>query len=113
MAEAARLATEMAAQASLGHRRFCVGVHDHGELGVEEEWIDWSDAFARLAALARPSDTRRVVVTEEMVEAAARALHNSLGTIIPWDDVFPSMQDSYRKSARIAIDAAINAGAGQ
>ena len=51
MAEAVRLATEMAAQASLGHRRFCVGVHEDGE----NEWCDWSDAFARLAALARPT----------------------------------------------------------
>ena len=41
---------EMAAQASLGHKRFCVGIHDYGELGTEEEWVDWSDAFAPILA---------------------------------------------------------------
>lgn len=44
------LMAEMAKQASLGHKRFCVGIHDYGHLGVEEEWIDWPEAFQRLAA---------------------------------------------------------------
>lgn len=50
--DATELESEMAVQAALGHKRFCVGWHDHGPAGVEEEWIDWSEAFAMLRRAA-------------------------------------------------------------
>lgn len=55
VAEARRngLAGEMAKQASLGHTRYCVGIHTHDDGQVEEEWIEWSEAFARLRAEER------------------------------------------------------------
>lgn len=43
------LISEMAKQASLGHKRFCVGMHQHDSGEVEEEWIDWSEAFRRIS----------------------------------------------------------------
>ena len=44
------LLAEMAKQASLGHKRFCVGIHEHEGGELEYEWIDWTDAFASLKA---------------------------------------------------------------
>lgn len=45
------LAAEMAKQASLGHEQFCLGVHTHDNGELEEEWIDWSEAFEKLAVI--------------------------------------------------------------
>ena len=49
--EQQRLAGEMMAQASLGHKRFCVGTHEHEGGELEYEWVDWKEAFARLRRL--------------------------------------------------------------
>ena len=46
--EQQRLAGEMMAQASLGHKRFCVGTHKHEGGELEYEWVDWKEVFARL-----------------------------------------------------------------
>lgn len=43
------LISEMAKQASLGHKRFCVGVHEHEGGELEYEWINWTDAFRRIS----------------------------------------------------------------
>jgi hypothetical protein len=71
-----------------------------------------SDALAVLrdtAAAARPSDTRRVVVTEAMFEAATHAYEQSLAADFDAGNVIRDRG----KYLRAAIDAAINAGAGQ
>lgn len=47
----APLVGEMIAQARLGHKRFCVGAHEHEGGELEYEWIDWSEAFARPSSL--------------------------------------------------------------
>lgn len=65
----ARLVAEMAKQASLGHKRFCVGIHDHGELGVEEEWEDWSATFARFESRVRAECAAKVRGFAELVAA--------------------------------------------
>lgn len=48
------LAAEMAKQAALGHKQFCIGAHEHEGGEYEYEWIDWQEAFEKLAAEARP-----------------------------------------------------------
>lgn len=58
--DAVAQARDMAKQASLGHKLFCVGFHDHGELGVEEEWVSWDDAFASLIAAVRAECAAKV-----------------------------------------------------
>lgn len=40
---------EMAKQAALGHKMFCVGAHEHEGGEYEYEWISWDEAFAKLA----------------------------------------------------------------
>jgi len=51
-------------------------------------------------------------VTSEMVERGARALHAGLGTSIPWEDLFPSMQNTHRSMALDALTAALSARTG-
>lgn len=44
---------EMAAQASIGNMRYCLGTHEHEGGELEYEWIDWSIAFDLLRSRIR------------------------------------------------------------
>jgi hypothetical protein len=107
---------EMAKQASLGHTRFCVGIHDHGAFGVEEEWVDWDQAFAplltELTALraevgALKADKARL----DWLERNTASVSCNYSTPDAWQvDVdapdFGSVATHVGKDIRAAIDAA-------
>jgi len=51
------LMREMAKQAALGHKQFCVGVHEMDGHAPQAEWVEWTEAFADLAAALAASPT--------------------------------------------------------
>lgn len=72
---------EMAAQAARGHKRFCLGYHEHAGGQVEEEWVDWSAPFGRLLATYRSlmADRERL---QYVAEHAAVHLDQAGGAIV-------------------------------
>lgn len=100
---AQELAVEMAAQIALGHRRFCVGWHDHGPAGVEERWEDWKMPFGRLLyALKRGAeDSSRL----DWIEAQ--------GFVVGQDGSVWSQFDEQSLRERIDIDRAVSTRSGR
>src|SRR5882672_4802704 len=72
---------EMIAQAMLGHKRFCIGAHEHEGSELEYEWIEWTQAFARLLksapALEPASDRSRSNPRDSAVLALPEELRDA------------------------------------
>jgi hypothetical protein len=70
---------------------------------------DDAEATGRVPGHAREG---RVWLTDEVVEAAARAMYNSSRFALSddrWEMAFPNTQESYRSLVRITLDAAASA----